>query len=384
MRIGCVCVCVICVPLQFNIGFRVYMKNGDKKDERGRYRGHSSKFDERIPITHRYRFSRFGSRAGTNAIVQGEPIDTRADPEFEFLGPDLVESGPQEEEEADVVVVDSPEEANVCHCDSEAVLNGIRCLSTGVHSVYRGARYASPTLVDCLNYFGDIGGFVALTQQVLALGPKTCRACGVLSDSVGGLATLERLAALSAVAAPIAPLLNSNFAERFYRVFIRSVARVMESMPDDSLKLFQSDKLDELTALLKTASEYFLTRFEVGKVLESLKLNVGLRCLRSDIFTVRLAGFKILMAFTKAVLQHCCGKKTISNSLQGPKYYSAERYLEWVSKSGVVEEVSNCALLIAWLACAFISLRVCLSQRLSALLADVWSAHEPRDCDQER
>ncbi len=67
--------------VQLKIAYRVYTRNGDKEDAKGRYRGWPAEFDEWIPINslNKYRFGKLNTRV-TNAVE--EPVDDASDPPF--------------------------------------------------------------------------------------------------------------------------------------------------------------------------------------------------------------------------------------------------------------------------------------------------------------
>ena len=69
------------LPLQLKIAYRVYTRNGDKEDAKGRYRGCPAEFDEWIPMTsmNKYRFGKLNTRVKDPVE---EPVDDASDPPF--------------------------------------------------------------------------------------------------------------------------------------------------------------------------------------------------------------------------------------------------------------------------------------------------------------
>ena len=67
--------------VQLKIAYRVYTRNGDQEDSKGRYRGWSSEYDEWIPVTaaYKYRFAKFNTRV---VDPLDEPVDDATDPPF--------------------------------------------------------------------------------------------------------------------------------------------------------------------------------------------------------------------------------------------------------------------------------------------------------------
>ncbi len=70
-----------CFVHQLKIAYRVYTRNGDKEDAKGRYRGWPADFDEWIPVNsmNKYRFGKLNTRV-TDPV--DEPVDDISDPPF--------------------------------------------------------------------------------------------------------------------------------------------------------------------------------------------------------------------------------------------------------------------------------------------------------------
>ena len=224
------------------MGFRIYVENGTKTDERGSFEGWSNRFDEWISL-YSPRIQPFFSKTQKG---MGDELDL--------------------DDDFDAVMV--PEEG-----------------FDKVYAVPRLRKCTSSLFIHLINLFGNKNGFT-LIQQALSLADVDAPDLNVLASLV------------QCVATPYI-VYHREFLMEYGPVFVGNCVVRLRNAPEKSLRDVRREKIESMIKSIDNFQRRLVTKDEREKQTEILRLEVSLMCLKSSYMERRIQGIRDLNQIIK-------------------------------------------------------------------------------------
>ena len=254
------------------IGFRLYRDDAQKLDDEGKkYEGWSAKFDEWVPrwspkVSKLYSCAKPKGGRGTR-LYEETVVDDSSDPQLK--------EG------------DDP-----------------------IYALTRPTRCKSSLLTECINLFGEQGGF----DQIIAR----------ISDKENPI-NLELLAHYMECLGRIYPMYHRDFIADFAPKVKEGVLNAIFNAPEESIRNIKKEKVEQIVTRLGDLLKRVMNYEERDRTLENLNLNIALMCLKSNFLERRIHGIKSLAENIKG-LKYARGSKM-----------TGELMLEWIQKNKILE-----------------------------------------------
>lgn len=255
------------------LGFRVFTPDGAKTDEEGRkFDGWSSRFDEWLPL-----WSPKVAKVYSHAKPKGSKV-VRQDQE---------------------TVIDDSNDPQIKEGEDM------------IYAVIRPRKSKSYLLIQCLNLFGQEGGYEKILAKIADKeNPIDFQTLSHYMDCLG----------------KVYPMYHRDFAAKFIPVLKDSVQSAILNAPEASIRNIRREKIEgivnRLNDLLKRVYNYEQREQEI----EHLNLDIVLTCLRSHILERKIQGIKSLAETLKNL------KYSKSNAASFSTYM-----LEWLDKNKILE-----------------------------------------------
>jgi hypothetical protein len=254
------------------VGFRIYKEDATKKDEEGKsYEGWSSRFDEWVPlcsakVAKLYTHAKPKGGRGTR-LYEDTVIDDSTDPQLK------------------------PEDPMI-------------------YAVTRPSKCKSYLLVQCINLFGELGGFDKILE--------------IMTNKDKPI-DLELLAKYMECLGRVYPMYHRDFIAKYAKDIKEAVQNAILNAPEASIRNIRKEKIEmivgRLNDLLKRVSNYE----ERQKTIDYLNLDITLMCLKSNFLERRIHGIKSLAELLKNI------KFASSNKI------SKESMVEWLDKNNILK-----------------------------------------------
>ena len=254
------------------VGFRLYREDSNKLDDEGKkYEGWSERFDEWVP---RWSpkvsklFSKAKPKAGRGTRLYEETvIDDSSDPQ--------IKEG------------DAP-----------------------VYAVTRPTRCKSSLLTECINMFGEQGGFDQIISRI--------------TDKENPI-NLELLAYYMECLGRIYPMYHRDFISDLAPKVKDGVLNAIFNAPEESIRNIKKEKVEQIVTRLGDILKRIMSFDERDKTLDKLNLNIALMCLKSNFLERRIHGIKSLAESLKG-LKYARGSKVTGTLM-----------LEWIQENKILE-----------------------------------------------
>jgi hypothetical protein len=255
------------------VGFRLYFEDAPKVDDDGKkYDGWSSKFDEWLPLAspkiaklHTYTKPKSG-KSGTRSY-EDTFIDDSSDPPIK---------------------------------DGEPI----------IYAVIRTRKCKSYLLVECLNLFGELGGYDKILQR--------------MSDEKEPI-SFELLSFYMECLGKVFPMYHRDFIASFSFDVKKAVHHAILNAPEASIRNVRKERIESIVTRLNDLLKRVMNFNKREHEIEQLNMDIVLMCLKSNFLERRIQGIKSLAENLKNL------KYTRSTSL------SSEYMLEWLEKHKILE-----------------------------------------------
>ena len=254
------------------VGFRLYSPDGSKTDEEGKkFDGWSARFDEWISLW---------SPKIAKLHTHSKPKGGKATRQYE-----------------ETVIDDS---------NDQPIKEGDKI----IYAVIRPRKSKSYLLIQCLNLFGEEGGYDKILGKITdKRNPIDFEALAYYMDWIG----------------KVFPMYHRDFAAKFIPDIKNAVQNAILNAPEASIRNVRREKIEgivgRLNDLLKRVFNYEQREIEI----EHLNLDIVLMCLKSNFLERRIQGIKSL-AETLTNLKYSKNNRV-----------SADYMLEWLEKHKILE-----------------------------------------------
>ena len=254
------------------IGFRLYRDDAQKLDDEGKkYDGWSAKFDEWLP-----KWSPKISKLYSQAKSKG------------VRGTRLYEE----------TVIDDSSDSQIKEGDAP------------IFAVTRPTRCKSSLLTECINMFGEHGGFDQIISRI--------------TDKENPI-DLELLAYYMESIGRIYPMYHRDFIADFAPKVKDGVLNAIFNAPEESIRNIKKEKVEQIVNRLGDILKRVMNFEERDRTLDNLNLNIALMCLKSNFLERRIHGIKSLAESIKG-LKYARGSKM-----------TGELMLEWIQKNEILD-----------------------------------------------
>jgi len=229
------------------VGMRVYVPNGSKEDDRGKYDGWSDKFDEKIPL-YSPRIQKYMTLS-SKSNLDDEELDETLD---------------------DVI---KPQEGH-----------------SRVWAVPRPRKCVSEEYIRLINIFCEKGGL----NLILEILEKEEFSEKLNDYNLCVMAILINLVSLPGII--YHKQVISDFCERL----INTTKKRLLEAPDKALREVRKEHIEAIVKAIDTLNRRIVSREERIKQNDILKLDVALLCLKSSFMARRIQGIKDLNSVIKS------------------------------------------------------------------------------------
>jgi hypothetical protein len=255
-----------------NVGFRLYREDAVKTDDGGKkYEGWSTRFDEWVPlwspkVAKLYTHAKPKTGRGTK-MYEETVIDDSSDPQIK-------EGEPM------------------------------------IYSVIRPSKCKSYLLVQCLNLFGELGGYDKLLAK--------------MTDKENPI-DLDLLGHYMECLGRVFPMYHRDFISKFAFDIKDAVQNSILNAPEASIRNVRKEKIEQIVGRLGDMLKRVYNYDERERTLERLNLDITLMCLKSNFLERRIHGIKSLGEFLKG-LKYSRGSKMTGDDM-----------FEWLEKNKILE-----------------------------------------------